>query len=298
MSFDRKKLVGRIAAGLMRRMQKWLEGKTPLQVEKVGIRFGHILMRAAKRRRETAMSNLLLAFPEMPESDRRDLTKKTFEHFGICTADFLSSGAWTKEYLDETTEIHGLENLVEALALNKGVIVVTGHFGNWERVNLWSGFHGYPLHVVVRTANDEGVDKLVNDLRGRTGTGVIPRGNATRSIIQKLRMNEIVGIVPDQNSDEVFIPFFGKPAGTVLGPGVLHERTGAPVLPVSCIRRGVGLYKLIVYPPLPSPSGYDVKGEGLMRALNDWLESAIREHPEQWLWFHDRWRNAKERGLL
>jgi len=279
-------------------MQRWLEGKSPAQVEKAGARFGRILMRLGKRRRATAMSNLLLAFPDMPEGERSRITTATFEHFGICTADFLSSGTWTQAYLDETTKIEGDEHIVEALAKGKGAIVVTGHFGNWERVSLWSGYHGYKLHVVVRTANDEGVDKLVNDLRGRTGTGVIPRGNATRTILQKLRDNEIVAIVPDQNSDEVFIPFFGKPAGTVLGPGVLHERTGAPVIPVSCLRTGVGTYHIIVHPPLIPQPGYDIKGEGLMRSLNDWLEGAIRQNPEQWLWFHDRWRNAKERGLI
>lgn len=298
MSVDRKEFLGWAAAGFMRRLQRSLERKTPAQVEAAGRRLGRLMMRTVKKRRERCLSNLKLAFPEMPDRERQELAVRTFEHFGICTADFLSSRVWTLESLEGSMEIEGKEIIDDALKAGKGAIVITGHFGNWERVNIWLGLNGIPLNVVVRTANTQGVDKIVNDLRERTGTKVIHRGNAARPIMAKLRNNEMVGIVPDQNSDEVFIPFFGHPAGTVLGPGVIHERSGAPVIPAYCIRTGVGKYKVKICPPLEPLPGYEVKGEGMMRAINAWLEEQIRETPEQWLWFHDRWRNARQRGLL
>jgi len=238
-----------------------------------------------------------MALPEKTEAEREAILDQVFEHFGICSADFLASRTWTKESLADSVEVVGMHHLDQGLEAGKGVLVITGHLGNWERITVWSGFNGYPLHVVARAADDEGVERLVYDLRTRSGTKVIPRGDAARPILQALRQNEIVGILPDQNSHEVFIPFFGHLAGTVLGPGVLHERTGAAVIPVAAIRIGVGRYRLTIYPPLVAEAGGE-KGEGMMRAIHAWLEQVIREHPEQWLWFHDRWRNARERGLL
>ena len=178
------------------------------------------------------------------------------------------------------------------------MILLTAHFGNWERVAAWMVLSGYKLAVIARDADDQGVNQLVNELREGPGTEVISRGRAARASIERLRRNEIVGILPDQNANEIFIPFFGKPAGTVLGPGVLAERTGASVAPVFCHYEGEGRYRVRFYPAVVADEGFETKGEGMMRAINRLLEGVVREHPDQWLWFHDRWRNARRKGLL
>jgi KDO2-lipid IV(A) lauroyltransferase len=158
--------------------------------------------------------------------------------------------------------------------------------------------NGYKLAVVARDTDDRGLNRMVNELRERWGTEVIARGDAVRPILTRLKRNEFVGILPDQNSTEIFIPFFGKPAGTVLGPGVISERTGAPVICCWCPRVGVGRYKFLIEPPLVSQPGYETRGEGMMRAINASLEGVVRRYPDQWLWFHDRWKSARRRGLL
>ena len=73
---------------------------------------------------------------------------------------------------------------------------------------------------------------------------------------------------------------------------------GAVAVPVYCAYMGDGRYKIVFCDPLEPLEGYETKGEGLLRAINAWLESVILAYPEQWLWFHDRWRNAREAGLL
>jgi KDO2-lipid IV(A) lauroyltransferase len=116
-------------------------------------------------------------------------------------------------------------------------------------------------------------------------------------MLMALRANQCVGILSDQNHDGEYIPFFGHPAGTNVGLGVIHERTGAPVLPGVVWWISPGQYQFHVSPPLQAESGHE-KGVGTMIAFHRWLEDRIREHPEQWLWFHDRWRAAKRRGLV
>ena len=293
-----KKIVGWLSAWLLKRIQRSLLRKPYLKALEAGERWGRRIWSFAKRRRETSVNNLMMAFPEMPRKEAEQITQRVFENFGRSSADFLIGLNRTKEELDETTTIEGFENFEKAHAKGKGVMVVTGHFGNWERCSTWMSLRDYTLSVVARDANDEGVNALVNKLREGPGTEVIPRGNAARPMIQKLKRNEVIGIVPDQNANEIFIPFFGKPAGTVLGPGVIAERTGAAVVPAFCHYCGDGKYHIKVYPELTADEGYETKGEGMMRAIGRQLEEVIRERPDQWLWIHDRWRNARRKGLL
>jgi len=293
-----KRLQGKAAGWLLARTQKWLRRSSYPKALARGEAIGRFLWRVAGRRRRTGESNLEMALGIRDESERRALCKRVFENFGRTAADFLIGLDRTYSELMDTTTVSGQEHLVNALERGKGVIVVTGHFGNWERVSTWVVNQGYKLSVIARDANDEGVNEIVNRLRRGPGTSVIPRGNAARPMIERLRQNEVIGILPDQNSDEVFIPFFGKPAGTVLGPGVIAERTGAVVLPAFCRYVGGGKYAIEFLPEITSPSEYETKGEGMMRAINAVLEDYIRQYPDQWLWFHDRWRNARRRGLL
>ncbi len=293
-----KRLLENAGGVVLERLQRSLGRKSPAGVESFGRRIGRLFYSVGKKRRNRAMDNLALAFPEMTVEERKVLTRRVFEHFGLVAADFLASKRRTLADLETTTEICGRENLDEAIAAGKGVLLVTGHFGNWERVSAWVSMAGYPLTVVIRDADQPGVNHVVNELRTASGTQVLPRGNAPRRILEKLRSNEIVGILSDQNSEDAFLPFFGKPAGTNLGLGVIQSRTGAVVQPVSCAYLGGCRYRIVFYPHMQPETGYETKGEGLLRAFNDWLERVIRERPEQWLWFHDRWRNAREKGML
>lgn len=294
----RRRLEGALGAFAFARIRNWLLRKTPERAEEAGARLGRWVFCLSRKHRERALANLAMAFPDQTAQDRLALAERVFEHYGRVTADFLVSSARTSDDLERSMEIVGRENLDRALEAGKGALLVTGHFGNWERLSAWLSTHGYPLSVVARDASNPRLNELVNQLRSGTGTRVIARGDAARPILQRLRNNELVGILPDQNADEVFVPFFGQPCGTVLGPGVLSERTGAPVVPCWCVRIGPVRYRMIFEPALQAQPGYETKGEGMIRSINASLEAIVRQYPEQWLWFHDRWRSARRKGLL
>jgi len=203
----------------------------------------------------------------------------------------------TKEELLANMEIEGFEHYEAAAAIGKGIIACTAHLGNWERFGHWLIATGRQISVVARDANQGEIQDRVAKIRDLTGVIVLSRGDSARPILVKLKRKEIVGILPDQNSEESFAPFFGKPAGTVLGPAVLHMRTGAVLLPAYCVRVGPGKYRVVLREPIDIDNSM-ANAEEIMAKLNAVLESVIREYPDQWLWLHDRWKSARKRNLL
>jgi len=296
MSQRRKALVGKAGEWLLRTLRRRLVGRPDEVIEATGRRWGRILQRVG-RRTGVADRNLAMVFPEWSAEDRARVIREVYEHFGTVSADFLAYAERPLPELEQKITVVGREHLEAALAEARGVLLATGHLGHWERMAAWLSRSGYPLNVVIRSADTGGVDRIINDLRRASGTTIIPRGEATRPILDALKANQIVGILSDQNDSSAFVPFFGHPAGTNLGLGVIHERTRAPILPAVCWRTGVGQYEIHFFTPLMvTPEGE--KGVATMQAVHAWLEEQIRTRPAQWLWIHDRWRAARRKGLL
>jgi KDO2-lipid IV(A) lauroyltransferase len=297
MSNWQKALVERFGLTAFSAGQKLFLTKDVLVAERRGRMFGELAYRTLKSRRLRTASNLELAFPEWTQEQRSDVARKVFHHFGLITADFLRTPLRTTEELLASTEVEGMENYEEALAAGKGIIACTAHFGNWERFGHWMIAMGGAISVVARDANQGAIQDRVSKIREMTGLTVLSRGDSVRPILVKLKRKEIIGLLPDQNSDESYVPFFGKPCGTVLGPAVLHQRTGAVLLPAYCVRTGPGQYKVILRKPIDVENAIK-EPEEVMTQLNAVLESVIRQYPEQWLWMHDRWKNARKKNLL
>jgi len=291
-----KRIGQRLATFAFKRLQRWLIKKTPEKAEMSGAKLGRMVWKLSKKHRERALENLERAFPEYDEAKRNEVGRGVLEHFGRVMADFVRAPARTNQEVLATTEEIRTELIDEALSEGRGMLLISGHFGNWERLAHWFSAKGYKLTIVVRDANDPELNQLVLDLRHAAGIGVISRGDAIQPIYEALGRNEIIGILPDQNSEEIFIPFFGKPCGTVKGPAVIARRRKAPVVAVYCPRIGVNRYQAFAERIEPL-EGYEPI-EGMTRAINLSLENAIRKHPEQYLWIHNRWKSAKKRGLV
>jgi len=292
-----KKIEQKLGYFLFARFQRSFLHKDQLEAERAGAKLGMLLYRLDKKHRSRALSNLALAFPDIPEERRIELAHNCFQHFGRTFADFLRSPARSPDDVLETCPILDLHYIDDALAKGTGVILVTGHFGNWERVAHTMATKGYKVTVVARDANDTGLNREVMKIREHQGIEVLSRGNAARGILRKLKQNEIVAMLTDQNSGDIFIPFFGKPAGTVTGVSSIHLKTGAPLIPIYCRWLSPGRFEGRILPALKPVPGFEPL-EGITRSINLSLEEAIRETPEQWLWFHDRWKSARRAGLL
>ena len=280
-------------------MERHLGQRDVGKAERRGARLGEIWFRLDKKRRiARAVDNVRLAFPELTPVQQEERVHQACRHFGIVMADFMRTRFRTNEELLATVVMEGddLAAYEVAAAADRGIIATPPHFGNWERFGHWLLATDRMITVVARDANEGSVNEAVNALRRKNGMGVLARGNSAREILRLLRKKEIVGLLPDQNSRESYVPFFGHPAGTVLGPAVMHLRTGAPIFVCGCVREGVGRYRVVAEPPIFAREGETP--EELTARLNLAIEALVRRYPDQYLWMHDRWKSARRRGLV
>ena len=249
------------------------------------------------RYRRVALKNLALVYGgTLDEQTRRRMAYQVFRNFGETATEFVKLPQMSLAQVDALVTVDGEENLKAAMNEGRGVLLITGHFGNWEFLARWLNLHGYPLNVVARKADDPTADKLLTDTRTEGGAQVYNRGNSARAVMGCLRKKEIVALLPDQNAADVFVPFLGVRTGTVDGPAIIHNRTHAPLLFSWCIRMPDDRFHITFEPPVMiEPTGeraYDI--ETVTACINARLEAQIRLHPTQWLWLHNRWKATPE----
>lgn len=259
----------------------------------LGRGLGSLAWALDRRHRDVALANLARAFPRMSRSQHQQLALDSFRQAGRTATELLWSSALDQNNLGSVATFEGREHIDAALARGNGVLLTTGHFGNWELMGVAVALLGVPLHVIARRIDDDGVEQLLYRLRTRTGARVIHKEDAVRGALRVLRDNQAVGVLIDQNTlapQASFVPFFGRLAATTRITAQLHLRTGAPIIMVFCIPRGEG-YRFVFEPlEVENDGGDNDAVERLTAAATHQIERHVRACPEAWLWIHDRWR--------
>jgi Kdo2-lipid IVA lauroyltransferase/acyltransferase len=241
-----------------------------------------------------------------PEARRQRvlLARQSVVHLAQFAAEFIRLGVLPQETaLRMVVETEGLEHYAAALQLGRGVIGLAMHLGNWELSGAYLNWHGIPLRAVGKPQRDDFFTRLAFPWRERYGMQVISSGEKLNSaVLRALKDNCVLGLLADQNGGQtgVFAPFAGTMVSNVSGPAVLALKYGAPLLVTYCVRLAPGRLKLVVHPPLDVSSmpGHDpASGKytpesvvELLTRINAAYEAVIRQHPEQWLWIHTRYK--------
>ena len=184
----------------------------------------------------------------------------------------------------------GFEHYAEAKRRGKGVLFATAHLGNWELSAFAHAVLTEPMHVVVRPLDNPLLDRWVTAKRSATGNQIWGKKEAARAMLRALHANEPVGILVDQNAgltEGVFVPFFGVPASSNAAFAKLAWRSGAAVLPGFLVWSAEGQCYVLRFYPLLELTGDVPTDTARVQAA---VERAIREHPDQWLWLHRRWK--------
>jgi Kdo2-lipid IVA lauroyltransferase/acyltransferase len=245
-------------------------------------------------RRAVIRKNLALAFPRRPEAWRRRVARRVFPHIAREVVMLLRAGANPTSRVGGRIHFDGLDVIDEALEEGKGVILLTGHLGNWEIAGGALALQGYPLDAVVQRIKNPLVDRRIRGLREGFGVGVIYRKDAPRAVLRSLRRGRIVALAADQNVRRggLFVDYFGVPASTARGPALFALRTGAPVVVGTSERLpGWRARYRVRFVRLGAADAIPFSEEALMRGYFEVLELAIREAPEQYFWPHDRWKS-------
>ncbi len=264
---------------------------TPLPVARaLGRGYAGLLDLAVPRLRRVAMRNLGLAMPEKSESERRRIADGAFDSIGRLLAYFAKLPDIKRDGLSRWIRFEGYEHFEEAQRQGRGVLLATGHLGNWELSAVAHALHGDSMHVVARPLDNPWIDGLVERRRTVSGNRVIEKRDAARAILKALAANEAVGILIDQNAslDEgVFVDFFGLPACAGTAFTRIAARTGAAVVPGFALWSQEERRYVLRYYPRVEITG--VAEEDTAR-LHKRLEEIIRQYPDQWLWIHRRWK--------
>ena len=252
-------------------------------------------------RRKTVLENMRLVFgPEASEASIRALAQRFYGHLGRCIYENFSIGFTTDRRLKDSVRLEGHEKVIEAAKLGQGVLLFTGHFGNWEIAPVgglmhFSQFKG-KFHVVRRRLVNKFVERMVFSRFYNAGLNVIPKKDSIDLVLEALERNEVVTFIMDQHAkpgkDGLVVNFFGQPAGTFKSLAVIARSTGAPVLPMMCYRDTDGTHVMRFEDPLPWLERDDPDAElhDNTRAYNAALERMVLAHPEQWWWVHKRWK--------
>lgn len=195
-----------------------------------------------------------------------------------------------RESISSLIRYEGFEHFEEALRRGKGVLFATGHLGNWELSAFAHAFMAAPMHVVVRPLDNPLIDALVERYRSLSGNQILSKRDFVRPMLKALQRNEAVGILVDQNAalgEGVFVDFFGHKACVSPSFAKLAARTGATVIPGFAVwNEAEHRYVLKFYPPVEITGDAEADTQRIQSAL----ETAIRQHPGEWLWLHRRWK--------
>ena len=253
---------------------------------------------SSRRYRERITKNLKIAFGASYQPEKTEVfIKELGNHLGISIAEMFFSTTSRRQDLVKRMRIQGAEHLEKALALGRGVIAVSAHFGNFTLIGMKMCAEGYPFASLVKDPKYKAVAKALRMLQEKQKARFIyvqPWKEALRNILTRLRSNEIVCMITDEKKKHsgVEVDFFGQPAATALGPAVISLRTGSPVVPVFIVRNGDGTHTIHVEPPLEHPVTGDRKEDerALTAAFTKVIERYVRAYPEQWFWINSRWR--------
>ncbi len=260
-----------------------------------------------RRRRKLALHNTAIAFPEKSLAERRKLIHRNFINLAESMAvnALIMSGRITNERIYDMVETDDWPVLKEACeGAESGVVVFSGHLGNWELMSQYLGLRlGKPLNVIAREANNPILEeKIVSPLRARFGVKVFFKKNAMFNLVKAARRGEVAGLLIDQRlglKKGIISEFFGRPAATTATPALMQIRFGTTTVPLFMVRSGKRKYRLIISPPVVwSDNGESLEEQAaaLTRIHQKIIEDAVRAHPDQWFWVHDRWR-MKQRDL-
>ncbi len=260
---------------------------------------GRLAYSVDKRHRQVALENLKHAFGDLYNDDQRDqIVREVYNHFFMVVMEIVHTPR--KIHLTNWRDWLFVENyeplMDRTITGDRPLILLTGHYGNWEVAGYIFGLFGFPTVSVARTLDNPFLERYVRSFREKTGQSLIPKTGGFDQMVEVLKGNGMLGFVADQDAGPrgVFVDFFGRPAATHKAIALLAIEHQAPVVVGVSRRIGPGFrYEFrcedVIEPGELSGTPDDVRI--LTQRFTSALERLIRQDPTQYLWLHRRWKH-------
>mgnify|MGYP001033291016 CR=1 FL=1 len=260
----------------------------------LGKGIGSLLYRLLKSRNRMVRTNIAKAFPgKFSTEEIEQIIKDMYHNLGMTFVEFMLLERLSKEEIASCITVEGEEYLVEMAKKDKGVILYSAHFGNWEWQAIYFAVQGCPVTAIAKDQKNPYFNRRINEIRSSKGVEIIPSQRSLKNVYKRLEEGNFLYILGDQNAGKRGwqMKFFWRKASTYSGPVRLAARTESYILPVFMVREGWMKHRILVYPPYQiDRDATKEEQEELLQELTSLTEKVISTYPEQWFWLHRRWK--------
>lgn len=247
-------------------------------------------------RKDVVLDNLKHAFPELSENKIKQLAYKNYKSFSITLVEILYMPAMNETEIKKVIIFENTEILKKHFKDENGIILLSGHFGNWELGAISIGINlKKKIFLVAKPQRNTYVNSWMDNQRTKYTNQIIPLGISVKNVYTALKNKQIIGLAADQRGpeDSIKLEFFGRKTSVYTGPAVLSLKTNSPLIYGLAVRQKDNSYKAAFEEISKEnlPDNYDEKVKILSERILKYLEKIIREYPEQWFWMHKRWKH-------
>jgi KDO2-lipid IV(A) lauroyltransferase len=258
---------------------------------------GNFMYAVDRRHRERALGNLRRSFPDMPQPQRERLARRSMQQLVMLFVEVLFTTRLVR--IDTFADYVELENFRDVLRLllkrNQGLIMLTGHYGNWEILGYVLATLGFETTSIARPLDNPYVNEWLLGVRERMGQRIIAKKGATEEVTDVLSRGGTVGFIADQNAGPkgIFVDFFGRKASTYKSIGLLAMEYEVPIIVGYARRVNDRFHFRVGATDVIFPSDWKSQDDPLRYITQRYtsaIEAFVREDPGQYLWVHRRWK--------
>lgn len=280
---------------LRERLRRLIVGIPRSYILRLGRLLGDMWRLVDAPRRRTVVRNLEFTHPYLSRDEIRRLKRRIFHHLGITFLEISQLGFFSQEDVLSRVRIVGGEHFRNAMNGPGGIVLISAHLGNWEMgLQFAACYAPVPVLTVAKHMRFKPLDRWLTHLRTRLGARVIFKEGAFPEMAKTVRNGEVVMLLVDMSrrQDGVDVNFFGRKATATPGAALVALRCNSPVIPGFCFRGADGKLTAQFHPPVPMQRTGDLRSDLVMNTqlITDVVEQAIREHIDQWFWYHRKWK--------
>ena len=266
-------------------LKKWVSAFSPKTRYRLASRLASISYYYIPKRKGVVINNLKRAFPDWTTDKIEYYVKRIFQFFMHNMIQFF---AFPQSWNGIEMNVRGENILHEAMNKNKGCILISAHFGVWELFAKWMGETEYRFAGVALRQKNRGANQFFQEQRELSGVEHIFRKEPIEKMESILTGNGILALVSDQDakSKGVFVDFFGTPTSTPKGAALFFKKLKSPIIFGVCAEIGFQKYEIQFESVKPKSDSIS----DITQAFTSIIEKKIRKYPEQYFWFHRRWK--------